>query len=322
MIDINAHDPVASSPRKPYPVRPLLNLPPLTSPSPRDVDIRSRGRLPKPRAVAGSESSRSEKGKTRSVFSDNPKSRLSSFRRLVDLAATPRMSDLSTRAAQRLRKTSSGPDLSEIPIPTAGIRKSESENRLSEYDLADDYGLLFSPHTAVGALYSQLKELHKKNADMEERDKMLYSKGLPFLCRKTDPVSFRSAFWFYSYPPSKYMKQFISQMQGDTDSTSSNTAESICKVEPLTIAELNYLSSLLHLRVVLCCMLHTVSAIAFVRCDNAHAVGTLRYRVETAIADGTAEDAFFCFDGVVTKLHSLRASEAGQMLSDGPVYMI
>ncbi|CAF1832097.1 unnamed protein product [Brassica oleracea var. botrytis] len=61
-------------------------------------------------------------------------------------------------------------------------------------------------------------------------------------------------------------------------------------------------------------MLHTVSAIAFVRCDNAHAVGTLRYRVETAIADGTAEGAFFCFDGVVTKLHSLRASEAGQML--------
>ncbi|KAH0883707.1 hypothetical protein HID58_059803 [Brassica napus] len=62
-------------------------------------------------------------------------------------------------------------------------------------------------------------------------------------------------------------------------------------------------------------MLHTVSAIAFVRCDNAHAVGTLRYRVETAIADGTAEGAFFCFDGVVTKLHSLRASEAGQMLT-------
>nr|VDD55729.1 unnamed protein product [Brassica oleracea] len=59
---------------------------------------------------------------------------------------------------------------------------------------------------------------------------------------------------------------------------------------------------------------HTVSSIAFVRCDNAHAVGTFRYRVETAIADGTAEGAFFCFDGVVTKLHSLRASEAGQML--------
>ncbi|CAN7140282.1 unnamed protein product [Brassica rapa subsp. narinosa] len=66
------------------------------------------------------------------------------------------------RAAQRLSKTSSGPDLSEIPIPTAGIRKSESENRLSETD--------------VGALYSQLKELQKKNADMEERNKMLYSK--------------------------------------------------------------------------------------------------------------------------------------------------
>ncbi|CAH8306315.1 unnamed protein product [Eruca vesicaria subsp. sativa] len=66
------------------------------------------------------------------------------------------------RAAQRLSKTSSGPDLSEIPIPAAGIRKSESENRLSETD--------------VGALYSQLKELQKKNADMEERNKMLYSK--------------------------------------------------------------------------------------------------------------------------------------------------
>ncbi|XP_033148398.1 uncharacterized protein LOC103867765 isoform X1 [Brassica rapa] len=62
---------------------------------------------------------------------------------------------------------------------------------------------------------------------------------------------------------------------------------------------------------------HTVSAIAFVRCDNAHAVGTFRYRVETAIADGTAEGAFFCFDGVVTKLHSLRESEAGQMLAEG-----
>ena len=40
----------------------------------------------------------------------------------------------------------------------------------------------------------------------------------------------------------------------------------------------------------------------------------LSYRVETAIADGTAEGTFFRFDGVVTKLHSLRASEAGQML--------
>ncbi|XP_033148399.1 uncharacterized protein LOC103867765 isoform X2 [Brassica rapa] len=43
----------------------------------------------------------------------------------------------------------------------------------------------------------------------------------------------------------------------------------------------------------------------------------LHYRVETAIADGTAEGAFFCFDGVVTKLHSLRESEAGQMLAEG-----
>ncbi|CAN6929387.1 unnamed protein product [Brassica oleracea] len=209
---------------------------------------------------------------------------------------------------------------------------------------------------------------------MKERDKMLYSKVLPFLCRKTDHVSFRSPFWFYSYPPSKYMKQFISQMQGDTDSTSKLIGYCMCvhafiylsymntvylyrlvardtdlplaatllkayaKVEPLTIAELNYLLSLLHPRTLTSYvpgellaltwtkggvmlhapnavkLQHTVSSIAFVRCDNAHAVGTFRYRVETTIADGTAEGAFFCFDGVVTKLHSLRASEAGQML--------
>ncbi|CAN7045567.1 unnamed protein product [Brassica rapa subsp. trilocularis] len=119
---------------------------------------------------------------------------------------------------------------------------------------------------------------------MKERDKMLYSKVFPFLCRKTDHVSFRSPFWFYSYPPSKYMKQFISQMQGDTDSTSKLIGYCMCvhafiylsylntvylyrlvardtdlplaatllkayaKVEPLTIAELNYLLSLLHPR--------------------------------------------------------------------------
>ncbi|KAL0805646.1 hypothetical protein Bca101_098137 [Brassica carinata] len=174
--------------------------------------------------------------------------------------------------------------------------------------------------TAVSALYSQLKELQKKDADMKERDKMLYSK-------------------------------LISQMQGDIDSTSKLVArdtdlplaatllKAYAKVEPLTIAELNYLLSLLHPRTLTSYvpgellaltwtkggvmlhapnavkLQHTVSSIAFVRCDNAHAVGTFRYRVETAIADGTAEGAFFCFDGVVTKLHSLRASEAGQMLT-------
>ncbi|ESQ42454.1 hypothetical protein EUTSA_v10013620mg [Eutrema salsugineum] len=65
------------------------------------------------------------------------------------------------RAAQRLSKASSGPDLSEIPNP-AGIRKSESGNRLSETDIA--------------ALYSQLKDLQRKNAEMEERNKILSSK--------------------------------------------------------------------------------------------------------------------------------------------------
>ncbi|WZY91819.1 hypothetical protein YC2023_064148 [Brassica napus] len=47
---------------------------------------------------------------------------------------------------------------------------------------------------------------------------------------------------------------------------------------------------------------------------NDNAVGVLRYRVELVIADDTAEGAFGCFDGVMTKLHNLRAAEAGQML--------
>ncbi|WZZ36509.1 hypothetical protein YC2023_019910 [Brassica napus] len=49
----------------------------------------------------------------------------------------------------------------------------------------------------------------------------------------------------------------------------------------------------------------------YVSNSNANAVGVLRYRVELVIADDTAEGAFGCFDGVMTKLHNLRAAEAG-----------
>uniref|UniRef100_A0A1J3CJT9 Uncharacterized protein n=1 Tax=Noccaea caerulescens TaxID=107243 RepID=A0A1J3CJT9_NOCCA len=68
------------------------------------------------------------------------------------------------RAAQRLSKAASGPDLSEIPHPAdfPGIRKSESGNILSETD--------------VGALYSQLKQLQRKNAEMEEHNRILSTK--------------------------------------------------------------------------------------------------------------------------------------------------
>ncbi|RID48361.1 hypothetical protein BRARA_I04877 [Brassica rapa] len=51
-----------------------------------------------------------------------------------------------------------------------------------------------------------------------------------------------------------------------------------------------------------------------VRCNNSHAVGVLRYRVELAIADDTADGIFVCFDGVMTKLHGLEARVAGQVL--------
>ncbi|KAH0919431.1 hypothetical protein HID58_027091 [Brassica napus] len=194
--------------------------------------------------------------------------------------------------------------------------------------------------TAVSALYSQLKELQKKDADMKERDKMLYSKG------DTDSTSKLigycmcvHAFIYLSYLNTVYLYRLVAR---DTDLPLAATLlKAYAKVEPLTIAELNYLLSLLHPRTLTSYvpgellaltwtkggvmlhapnavkLQHTVSAIAFVQCDNAHAVGTFRYRVETAIADGTAEGTFFRFDGVVTKLHSLRASEAGQMLAEG-----
>ncbi|KAH0872984.1 hypothetical protein HID58_070346 [Brassica napus] len=63
----------------------------------------------------------------------------------------------------------------------------------------------------------------------------------------------------------------------------------------------------------------TVSAFTCVRCANPHAIEALRCPslcccVEMAIADDTAEGIFVWFDGVMTKLHNLRASEAGQML--------
>uniref|UniRef100_A0A0D3E641 Replication factor A C-terminal domain-containing protein n=1 Tax=Brassica oleracea var. oleracea TaxID=109376 RepID=A0A0D3E641_BRAOL len=38
------------------------------------------------------------------------------------------------------------------------------------------------------------------------------------------------------------------------------------------------------------------------------------YRIEMDIADDTAEGFFVCFDDVMTKLHNLKASQAGQML--------
>ncbi|CAN6885519.1 unnamed protein product [Brassica oleracea] len=60
----------------------------------------------------------------------------------------------------------------------------------------------------------------------------------------------------------------------------------------------------------------SVAAFECAPCNNSHAVGSLRYRVEMVVADETAEGTFVCFDGVMTKLHNLRASEAGQMLAE------
>ncbi|CAF1983509.1 unnamed protein product [Brassica napus] len=60
----------------------------------------------------------------------------------------------------------------------------------------------------------------------------------------------------------------------------------------------------------------TVTSFECARCSNPHAVGSLRYRVEMVVTDDTAEGTFVCFDGVMTKLHNLRASEAAQLLAE------
>ncbi|PSR86131.1 Myosin-10 like [Actinidia chinensis var. chinensis] len=68
------------------------------------------------------------------------------------------------RAAERLSKASSGPDLTKVSNSSddLGMKKSESGSRLSEND--------------VSGLVSQLKDLQRKNAEFEEENKKLISK--------------------------------------------------------------------------------------------------------------------------------------------------
>ncbi|CAN0854404.1 hypothetical protein LINGRAHAP2_LOCUS5918 [Linum grandiflorum] len=68
------------------------------------------------------------------------------------------------RAAERLSKTSSGPDLGNPSIlaETVGIKKSESANRLSETD--------------VSGIVAQLQELQRKNLELDENNRSLSSK--------------------------------------------------------------------------------------------------------------------------------------------------
>ncbi|KAL8525667.1 hypothetical protein ACS0TY_015056 [Phlomoides rotata] len=67
----------------------------------------------------------------------------------------------SKRAAERLSKTSSGPDLAQNLTVDTGIKKSESANRLAEND--------------ISGLVSQLKDMHHENAELVEVNKELTS---------------------------------------------------------------------------------------------------------------------------------------------------
>ncbi|KAK6152714.1 hypothetical protein DH2020_012353 [Rehmannia glutinosa] len=65
------------------------------------------------------------------------------------------------RAAERLSKAPSGPDLTKSPTDDTGIKKSESANRLSEND--------------ISGLVSQLKEIQQRNAKLEDANSELTS---------------------------------------------------------------------------------------------------------------------------------------------------
>ncbi|KAL7585449.1 hypothetical protein Lser_V15G42425 [Lactuca serriola] len=67
------------------------------------------------------------------------------------------------RAAQKLSKTSSGPDITKPPSPkaSAGISKSSSSTGISEYD--------------ISGLVSQLQDLQKRNAKLDKENKNLSS---------------------------------------------------------------------------------------------------------------------------------------------------
>nr|VDC93157.1 unnamed protein product [Brassica oleracea] len=90
---------------------------------------------------------------------------------------------------------------------------------------------------------------------------------------------------------------------------------SYAKVEPVTIAELNnFITTAPSQEIDFLC----TGRVSRVEADKGctHAVGSLRYHVEMVITDDTAEGTFVCFDGVMTKLHNLRASEAVQLLAE------
>ncbi|KAF3528621.1 hypothetical protein DY000_02038504 [Brassica cretica] len=59
----------------------------------------------------------------------------------------------------------------------------------------------------------------------------------------------------------------------------------------------------------------SVSTLTCQSCNNTNAVGVLRYRVEMFIADSTGEALFVAFDGVMAKLHNMRANEAVNLLA-------
>ncbi|KAL1558045.1 ciliary rootlet coiled-coil protein 2-like [Salvia divinorum] len=61
------------------------------------------------------------------------------------------------RAAERMSKASSGPDLAKNPADATGIKKSESANRLTEND--------------ISGLLSQLRDMQLRNTELEEVNK-------------------------------------------------------------------------------------------------------------------------------------------------------
>ncbi|KAG2294973.1 hypothetical protein Bca52824_041642 [Brassica carinata] len=100
---------------------------------------------------------------------------------------------------------------------------------------------------------------------------------------------------------------------------------SYAKVEPVTIAELNnFITTAPSQEIDFLCTgrVSRVEAdkgwcyVACSKCSKKLQHTATSYHVEMVITDDTAEGTFVCFDGVMTKLHNLRASEAVQLLAE------
>ncbi|KVH94637.1 hypothetical protein Ccrd_003279 [Cynara cardunculus var. scolymus] len=105
------------------------------------------------------------------------------------------------RAAQKLGKTSSGPDITKPPSPR-GISRSSSGTGISEYD--------------ISGLVSQIQDLQKRNAGLDKENKTLSSKVYSFsktiLVVTSNPLFMIDDIFFLVFVPQLHSKETENDM--------------------------------------------------------------------------------------------------------------